>query len=174
LTAAGHPGAASGLLIWRDRIDQHRRYVRSRGQARPLTIKQSLWVTDNKRVVRTHLLEAVSQQRPELWEELMDPGFVLHHPLVEPGRAAYESVLRVLWTAFPDLRVELLDLVAEGDRVVVRYIERGTHLGDFMGMAPSGRTYEKHGFTLYRLDNGRLIEAWLQEDNLGYQQQLFG
>jgi predicted ester cyclase len=68
----------------------------------------------------------------------------------------------------------LLDIVAEGDRVAIRYVERGTHLGDLMGLPPSGRTYAKHGMTMYRLADGRLAEAWLQEDDAGYQQQLFG
>jgi predicted ester cyclase len=91
-----------------------------------------------------------------------------------PARTAYADAVAVLWSGFPDLAVEVLDLVAENDRVVARYIERGTHTGDFMGLAPTARSYEKHGFTLYRLDGGRLAEAWLQEDDQGYQQQLFG
>lgn len=69
--------------------------------------------------------------------------------------------------------VEVFDLVAENDRVVVRYMERGNQTGDFMGLPPTGRSYEKHGFALYRVANGRLAECWLQEDDQGYQQQLF-
>ena len=65
------------------------------------------------------------------------------------------------------------DVMAEDDRVVVRYIERGAHTGDFVGLPPTGRTYEKHGFALYRIAGGQLAEAWLQEDDQGYQQQLF-
>ena len=71
------------------------------------------------------------------------------------------------------LLVEVLDLLAENDRVMVRYIERGTHTGDLMGLPPTGRSYEKHGFALYRVADGRLAECWLQEDDLGFQQQLF-
>jgi predicted ester cyclase len=89
------------------------------------------------------------------------------------GRAPPSRACRLL-SAFPDLRVEVLDLVAEDDRVVVRYIERGTHTGEFVGIPPTGRTYEKHGFALYRVAAGQLAEAWMQEDDQGYQQQLFG
>jgi steroid delta-isomerase-like uncharacterized protein len=131
-------------------------------------------VSANKEVVRRHLEEAINQQKPELWSELMSEEFVLHHPLVAPGRAAYAEAVAALWSGFPNLAVEVLDLVAENDRVVARYIERGTHTGDFMGLPPTARSYQKHGFTLYRLDSGRLAEAWLQEDDQGYQQQLFG
>jgi steroid delta-isomerase-like uncharacterized protein len=130
-------------------------------------------LAENKALVRRHLLEAVSGQRPELWDEIMGERFDLHHPIVEPGRANYRAACEVLWAGFPDVRIEVHDLVAEGDRVVVRYTERGTHLGDFMGIPPSGKSYEKHGFALYRIEAGQLAEAWIQEDDLGYQRQLF-
>lgn len=129
---------------------------------------------DNKALVRRHLEEAVNQCRPEVWNDVMAEDFVLHHPLVEPGRASYAAALAMLQGGFADLRVEVLDLVAEDDRVVVRYIERGTHTGDFVGLPPTRRTYEKHGFALYRIAGGQLAEAWMQEDDQGYQQQLFG
>jgi len=64
--------------------------------------------------------------------------------------------------------------VAEGDRVAARYVDRGTHLGDFLGIAPSGRSYAKHGLALYRVEQDRLVEAWFQEDDAAFQQQLFG
>jgi predicted ester cyclase len=133
-------------------------------------------VTDpsaNKALVRRHLEEAVTGGRSELWDEIMADDFDLHHPLIPAGRDNYRAAVDVLRAGFPDLREEILDLVAERDRVVARYIERGTHLGDFMGAAPTGRAYEKHGFALYRIENGRLAEVWVQEDDLGFQRQLF-
>ena len=104
----------------------------------------------------------------------MAEDFVLHHPLVPAGRSNYAEAVATLWAGFPDLNEEVLDLVAEDDRVVARYIERGTNTGEFLGLAPTGRSYAKHGFALYRVANGRLAEAWMQEDDQGFQQQLFG
>ena len=49
-----------------------------------------------------------------------------------------------------------------------------SHLGDFLGIAPSGRSYAKHGLALYRVEQDRLVEAWFQEDDAAFQQQLFG
>jgi predicted ester cyclase len=129
--------------------------------------------SENKALVRRHLEEAVSGARSELWDEIMAEDFHLHHPSLKPGRANYMASVDVLRAGFPDLREEILDLVAEGDRVVARYIERGTHLGDFMGVPPTGKAYEKHGFALYRIADGRLAEAWVQEDELGFERQLF-
>jgi predicted ester cyclase len=131
-------------------------------------------LSDNKAIVRRHLEEAVSGKRPELWNEIMAEDFVLHHPLLQAGRSNYADAVATLWAGFPDLHEEVLDLVAEDDRVVARYVERGTHTGRFLGLAPTGRAYAKHGFVLYRMANGQLAEAWIQEDDQGYQQQLFG
>jgi steroid delta-isomerase-like uncharacterized protein len=128
---------------------------------------------ENKALVRRHLEEAVNLGRPEVWVDIMAEDFLLHHPLVEPGRSSYAAALGLLRAGFPDLNVEVLDLLAENDRVMVRYIERGTHTGDFVGLPPTGRTYEKHGFALYRIAKGQLAECWMQEDDQGYQQQLF-
>lgn len=128
---------------------------------------------DNKALVRRHLEEAISRNHPELWDEIMEEGFVLHHPMVQPGRANYAESVELLRAGFPDLREEIVDLIAEGDRVVARYIERGTHTGEFFGLAPSGRSYEKHGFALYRVAEGRLAEVWVQEDDLGFRRQIF-
>jgi steroid delta-isomerase-like uncharacterized protein len=128
---------------------------------------------ENKALVRRHLEEGVNLGRPEVWVDIMAEDFLLHHPLVEPGRSSYAAALGLLRAGFPDLNVEVLDLLAENDRVMVRYIERGTHTGDFVGLPPTGRTYEKHGFALYRIAKGQLAECWMQEDDQGYQQQLF-
>ena len=128
----------------------------------------------NKAIVRRHLEEAITLNRPEVWDEIMREDFTLNHPLVERGRDGYKAAVDALRSGFPDLREEILDIVAEDDRVVVRYIERGTHTGDFLGTPPSGRTYEKQGFALYRIEAGQLAEAWFQEDDAGFQQQIFG
>ena len=102
----------------------------------------------------------------------MRPDFVLHNTSVKAGREAYREAIKAVWRAFPDLSVEILDLVAEGDRVVARYVERGTHLGELDGLTPTGQGYEKHGIAIYRLVNMQLAEAWMQEDDLGWFRQL--
>lgn len=135
-------------------------------------------VNANKSVVRRHIDEGVNGRRPDVWEDIMAADFYLHHPLVdagvlESGREGYAKTLRQLWEAFPDLHVELHRIVCEDDFVVIHYTERGTHHGEFMGMEPTGRSYEKQGFSMYRVNGGRLLECWLQEDDQAFQQQLF-
>ncbi len=62
--------------------------------------------------------------------------------------------------AFPDLRLELEDVVAEGDRVVTRLVGRGTHLGEFRGVPPSGRPVATHIIVISRLADERIVEEW--------------
>ena len=73
---------------------------------------------------------------------------------------------------FPDCEVEVLDVVAEGDRAVVRFSETGTHDGPFMGIAPTGRRVCNYGIAIYRARDGRLVEEWSVGDRLSLLGQL--
>lgn len=75
--------------------------------------------------------------------------------------------------AFPDYHIEVLDLVVEDDRAVIRIHESGTHLGDGLGIAGSGRPIDMEGVWILRFDDdGKLVELWVYEDNLRFMQQL--
>lgn len=76
------------------------------------------------------------------------------------------------YTAFPDLKRPVEDLVAEGDKVVARWTSVGTHQGDFMGIPPTGKTVTTSGITIFRLENGKIVEEWSESDMLGMLQQV--
>jgi predicted ester cyclase len=79
----------------------------------------------------------------------------------------------MLRRSFPDVAITIEDLVVEGDKIVNRYIERGTLTGvTFLGIEPSGQHYEKPGTTIYRVAGGCLAESWGVEDTLGWFRQL--
>ena len=89
------------------------------------------------------------------------------------GREHYVRVCRFLRRSFPDVAISIEDLVVEGDKIVNRYIERGTLTGrTFLGIEPAGQRYEKPGTTIYRVAGGRLAESWGVEDTLGWFRQL--
>ena len=73
---------------------------------------------------------------------------------------------------FPDLAVSDVDLIAEGDKVVMRHVTTGTHQGDFMGIAATGRRISVNEIHIVRLADGKIVEHWGVEDNLGMMQQL--
>jgi steroid delta-isomerase-like uncharacterized protein len=79
----------------------------------------------------------------------------------------------MLRSGFPDFQGIIEDLfAAEGDKVVLRFTFRGTHQGEFMGIAPTGKQVIMPGIDIFRIADGKLVELWNQEDMLGMMQQL--
>lgn len=76
------------------------------------------------------------------------------------------------FTAFPDLKRPVVDLVAEGDRVVARWTSVGTHDGVWMGIPPSGKEVRTSGITIFRLGNGKIVEEWSESDMRAMLQQV--
>jgi predicted ester cyclase len=126
-----------------------------------------------KSAVRRHLTEAISQQRTELWDDLLDPQLTVHHRnMTSVGRDAYLDGVALWRAAFPDRTVEIEDPLCDGDKVIARYLERGTHQGQFRGAPPSGLAYQKRGIGISRMADGPIAELWCQEDELGLRHQL--
>jgi steroid delta-isomerase-like uncharacterized protein len=101
--------------------------------------------------------------------DVMDHGAFPGQP---PGREGYKWVFALLRTAFPDLHYTVEDMVAEGDRVVVRWTFQGTHRGEFMGMSPTGNQVKIEGMVIVRMAAEQLAEEWLSADTFGLMQQL--
>ena len=83
-----------------------------------------------------------------------------------------ESLIAHWRSAFPDLRMELLDLIQEGDLVAARVRYSGTHEGTWFGIAPTGRSVEVDEMMFFRFESGRLVEAWEVDDQLTMRTQL--
>ena len=126
----------------------------------------------NKQVVMRHMLEACGQQRPEVWLEIMHPDYLIHHPWAKPGREAYMESCAKYWSTISPPEYEFLHIMAQGDEVMVHYIERGTMLGPMFGVDATGKNYEKAGFVLYRIEDGLMREGWCQEDDLAFMEQI--
>jgi steroid delta-isomerase-like uncharacterized protein len=129
---------------------------------------------ENKAVVR-RFYEAGNKQNRAVVEELIAPNWVWHGPLppgFSPDRAGGLRAMTVYWTAFPDGHVTIEDLIAEGDKVVLRGTFRGTHQGDLMGIPPTGKQVSFTAIEIDRIEDGKLVETWEGRDDLGFLQQL--
>ena len=129
----------------------------------------------NRRVVRRHYDEAWNARDLGSIDETHAADCVHHDPSnPEPirGLAAIRARLAEVQEAFPDLRMELHDLIAEGDRVVVRWTFTGTHRGTFGGIPATGRPVRVDGIIVHRLRDGRLVEDFLVRDSLAMLRQL--
>jgi predicted ester cyclase len=93
-------------------------------------------------------------------------------PGVPAGLEGVKQVFRLLHTAFPDLQIEIEDLIPEGDLVVGRVTARGSHQGEFMGIAPTGKPVSFNAIDVVRIAGGKIVERWSQADNLALLQQL--
>ena len=127
----------------------------------------------NKALVKRFVDEVINGGSPEALADLIADGYVYRAPGMEiQGRDAIAGVFSMLRTAFPDWHEEIEDLIAEDDRVVFRVTGRGTHLGDFQGIPPSGRSVTIAGTDIVRIDGAKLAEHWANFDQLGMMTQI--
>jgi len=128
---------------------------------------------DNKAIARRVFEETLNQRNLAIVDELNTPDFVYHTDATTmQGREPFKQYLSMLLIAFPDLHVSIEDVIGEGDRVVVRCTLRGTHQGELMGMAPTGKQVAMTGIAIILIANGKLVEEWANTDILGMMQQL--
>ena len=130
----------------------------------------------NKALVRRFFDEAWNQGRTEILDEIVAPDYASHNKLdVEVlGPEGLREAITDQRTSFPDLETTIEDIFAEGDRVVVRAVDRGTFEHPFLGMEPTGRSFEITWIDIFRIEGGMLAEAWLEMDVGEFRTQLTG
>ena len=129
---------------------------------------------DNKALNRRFVEEVINQGNTDAIDELIDPGVVDHAapPGFPTGREGAKQFAAMMRSAFPDLHQTIEDMIAEGDKVVMRSTWSGTHEGEFMGIPATGRQVTVSAIDITRVADGRLVEHWEQFDALGLMQQL--
>lgn len=129
----------------------------------------------NKALVRRGVEEVWNGQNFDAAYDIVASDFVVHAS--RPGNETYgaegaKQFYVALHQAFPDVEFKIEDHVAEGDRVVTRWSARGTHKGEFQGIPPTGTQVSLHGIDIDRIVNGKIVECWMNFDELGLLQQL--
>jgi predicted ester cyclase len=127
-----------------------------------------------KAFVKRHDEDVINRKDLSVLERDISPQYVDHASLpgFSPGLAGAEAMLSMLHTAFPDLQATIEDAIAEGDKVVVRKSWTGTHEGEFMGAAPTGKRVKFEGIVIWRIEDGLLAERWATIDRFALMQQL--
>jgi len=131
--------------------------------------------SDPKTVVRRVYEEIWNQSHIERANDLFAPGYVDHDPATPNtgrGPEAFKNVFNTYHTAFPDTRFTIDEIIAEGDRVAVRWTAHGTHRGELGGVRPSGKRATVSGTGFYMVNNGRIQESWTNWDALGLMRQI--
>ena len=129
---------------------------------------------NNKEKIVRFINELNEQGSRVAAEQFLDPAYVDHSapPYLPPGAEGWRQLRTPFFTAFPDLHVTIDYMVAEGDKVAVQYTIRGTHQGELMGIPPTGKQVMVRGLDMNRFKDGKLVERWGNQDDVGMMQQL--
>ena len=129
----------------------------------------------NKNAVRRLFEEVWNKGYVPVADELFAPTYTHHDsstPDVGRGPESEKKRVSLYRNAFPDLRLTIEDLIAEGETVMARWSCRGTHKGDLNGIAPTGKQFTISGVSIARFASGKMVEGWVNWDALGLMQQL--
>jgi len=119
--------------------------------------------------------EVLNEGRLEVIDELLAPDFTLRIPtLPEPvrGPEGMKRFVTALRTGFPDIHFTVERRVADGDKVAARWFIEGTHQGPFLGVPPTNDRVRDQGIDIFVFRDGRLVELWVNENDLGLMRQL--
>jgi predicted ester cyclase len=128
----------------------------------------------NKEIVRRFIDEYQTGGDERAFAELLHPDVVDHSrpPGIAPGAEGVRQQFDGFRAGLPDFRATILYMLAEGDLVITHKAFHGTHTGELMGIAPTGREVEILVMDLVRIEDGRIVEHWNVVDRLGLLQQL--
>jgi steroid delta-isomerase-like uncharacterized protein len=127
---------------------------------------------ENKRLVSRWYDEVLNGANLAVADDIVAADFAINGDQV--GREGIKQAAAWLRSIFPDLRVTVEDVVAEGDRVVTRFTARATHRAPFMGIPATGRTVTMTGIHVDRVADGWIAERWETVDLFGLMRQLGG
>jgi len=135
--------------------------------------EREMSLEENKALVRRYF-EEYNKGNPAMIDELCTADFVWHAPggLEQLSREVTKKVLTGFTTTFSDFRVTIEDMVAEGDKVVAFSKRTGTHIGEYRGIAATGKQVTWTWMVMFRIEGGKIAEEWDEGDHLSLMQQL--
>jgi steroid delta-isomerase-like uncharacterized protein len=129
---------------------------------------------NNKRLYEQYIKEFLQGGDESAADRYIDSKVLTHDgmPGQAPGLEGVKQTFRSLRAAFPDMKVQVEDVIAEGDKVVGRFVVSGTNTGEFMGMPATGKAFTYDEIVIVRFKDGKIIEHWAEMDSMGMMQQL--
>lgn len=129
----------------------------------------------NKELVRKTMEATWSKGAFETLKELLAPEYAFYYPSNSPNPVSREELIefvKMYRKAIPDITMSIEELISTEDKIIIRFVERGTHIREFMGIPATGNKYEVSGIGIIRIANGKVIEMREEYDVLGLYQQL--
>ena len=130
--------------------------------------------SDHKTTARRVVEEVWNKGNLDVLNEAVAPNYVGHDTLGPQiqGLEGFKKRVHSIRAAFPDLHATVEDIFQDGDVVITRVHSRGTHKGNFQGIAPTGKRCDVEGITISRFSDDKVVEAWIQVDALALLQQM--
>ena len=127
---------------------------------------------ESNKALHQRYIDEMNRGNVAFVEEYLDPTAIYHGPMGDLNKAQFIQFHNAMLTAFPDVQLTIEDQIAEGDKVVTRWRARGTHKGNFQGIAPTDMEVVITGIIISRMEGGRDVESWEEVNLLGLMQQL--
>ena len=118
-------------------------------------------------VVGRYIDECWNRGRIDLVDELVDADFIDHLPIeaeLPNGIDGLKSMIDLVRLGFSDFHIDVEDMIAEDDRVVTRFLVKGTQDGPFFGLLPSHRQMQIDGIAIFRVEHHQIIDQWCMVD----------
>jgi predicted ester cyclase len=119
-------------------------------------------MTEENKAMVHRIVEAINANEMDVMDDLFVPK------LARPTKRSFKAFR----AAFPDWRMEIVELIAEGNTVVGRFRCSGTNQGEFKGVPPTGRRMEVDEVYFLRVEDGKFVDFWALEDDLARMRQL--
>jgi predicted ester cyclase len=115
-----------------------------------------------------------TQTRESSYFDFYDDTLTIHGfpPNLPVNKKGFVEFIRLLWKAFPDIRIKFDDIIIEGNKVVCRYILTGTHKGEFIGLRPTDKQFRVNGMTVFSFSSSKVVERWNLVDMMSLMEQL--
>lgn len=129
---------------------------------------------EKKSLVKRFISEVWEEGNRDIIDEVLSEDYVDHNlpEGIPPGREGVKQFTSMYLRAFPNPDVEMEDLIAEGDKVVLRWSASASHRGEFMGVPPTNKRVKMTGIEILRFSGGKIVERWGLSDQAGLLQQL--
>jgi len=141
-------------------------------QPRPETKTWTAEELNNKKIIQNLYEDILNNRKYDLLDSVISPDYIGIGNGDQKGVTSFLETVQAVINAFPDIQWHIIDLMAEGDKVVVRWTWTGTNTGNFRGIPASNNKVTDSAIVIYQLAAGKVINAWLQGDRLGVLMQI--
>ena len=127
-----------------------------------------MFTEENKAIARRIIEDFINKGDLNVADQLFAEDFINHNPArgTTPDREGMKQFINYMLAAFPNQILTIDDLIAEGDKVVLRMTGRGTHTGELLGIPATGKQIEVPGISILRIADGKMVDRWNISDNL--------